>query len=96
VNRQVFSENGKWLRKFGSTDLSDTLKCPTGIAFDCAGNLFVCETLNNRLQVFKRDGTQLWTFGDGQFTEPRGVCVSENGLIFVADTGNHRVCVFSI
>ncbi|XP_013393735.1 tripartite motif-containing protein 2-like [Lingula anatina] len=31
--------------------------------------------------------------GDGQLSNPRGVCVDKFGHIFVADSGNHRVVV---
>jgi 4-amino-4-deoxy-L-arabinose transferase-like glycosyltransferase/sugar lactone lactonase YvrE len=32
--------------------------------------------------------------GPGQFEEPRGVAVSPQGMVYVADTGNHRLQVF--
>jgi DNA-binding beta-propeller fold protein YncE len=40
------------------------------------------------------DGDGPMTFGDGQFQEPWGIAVAEDGRVYVADTWNHRVQVF--
>ena len=42
------------------------------------------------VEVFGETGS-----GDGQFLQPRNVAVSPDGSIFVADTGNHRIQMFS-
>ena len=47
------------------------------------------------------DGSLIRTLGDhgqnqGEFISPQGVCVSPDGEMFVADTGNYRVQVFQI
>jgi uncharacterized protein (TIGR03663 family) len=41
------------------------------------------------------DAAQPLALGDGQFCEPWGVAVGPEGRIYVADTWNHRVQVFS-
>ncbi len=40
------------------------------------------------------DGEGPLALGDGQFNEPWGVAVDPDGMIYVADTWNHRVQVF--
>jgi DNA-binding beta-propeller fold protein YncE len=40
------------------------------------------------------DGSGPLAVGDGQFREPWGIAVAENGAIFVADTWNGRIQVF--
>jgi uncharacterized protein (TIGR03663 family) len=40
------------------------------------------------------DGDGPMAYGDGQFQEPWGIAVAEDGRIYVADTWNHRVQVF--
>jgi uncharacterized protein (TIGR03663 family) len=40
------------------------------------------------------DGDGPMIFGDGQFQEPWGIAVAEDGRVYVADTWNHRVQVF--
>jgi tripartite motif-containing protein 71 len=55
---------------------------------------------NHRIQRFSSDGDFISSFGtegesDGQFIEPEGVDVDSEGNIYVADTGNSRIQVFS-
>ena len=80
---------------------------PWAVAVDKAGNVYVADTWNHRVQVFDAQGHYLrgWgrfaqvvaydPAGHGAFFGPRGIAVdAENGRVYVADTGNHRVQVF--
>jgi DNA-binding beta-propeller fold protein YncE len=72
---------------------------PKNIALDAAGNIYVADTLNHRVQKFDQDGTFLLAFGsqgegDGQFSEPWGLAVDGDGNIYVCDTWNHRIQKF--
>jgi uncharacterized protein (TIGR03663 family) len=40
------------------------------------------------------DGDGPMDYGDGQFQEPWGIAVADDGRVYVADTWNHRVQVF--
>ncbi len=40
------------------------------------------------------DGSGPLEYGDGQFQEPWGIAVDEEGNVYVADTWNHRIQVF--
>jgi uncharacterized protein (TIGR03663 family) len=40
------------------------------------------------------DGNGPMAYGDGQFQEPWGITVSDDGRVYVADTWNHRIQVF--
>jgi len=40
------------------------------------------------------DGDGPMSYGDGQFQEPWGIAVDDDGRVYVADTWNHRVQVF--
>ena len=40
------------------------------------------------------DGVGPMSYGDGQFQEPWGIAVGDDGRVYVADTWNHRVQVF--
>ena len=62
-----------------------------------AGEVFVCDPHNHRVQVFDLDGTFRRTWGSegdapGQFQGPRGVALSSAGEVLVSDAT--RVQVF--
>ena len=64
------------------------------------GLLYVTDTGNHRVQVFRTDGTFVRTWGtcgpgNGQFEEPWGVTIGDHGLVYVADALNHRIQVFT-
>ena len=70
-----------------------------GLATDKAGNLYVADTDNNRVQVFSAKGAFLrkWgTVGGGnaQFQGAQDVSIDQQGGVWVADRGNERVQVF--
>jgi sugar lactone lactonase YvrE len=80
---------------------------PRGIAIGDDGTTYVVDSGNQRIQVFDADGNfvsmfaepgeapgQLGMFGTGQ-SGAGGIAVADNRL-FVADTWNHRVQVFSL
>lgn len=65
---------------------------PAGLAVDGDGNVYVADSLNNRVQKLAPDGRLLATLGGpGQFREPWGVAVDKGGNVYVADTWNHRI-----
>jgi YYY domain-containing protein len=81
-------------------DAPGRLQQPRGLAINTAGDVFVCDFGNNRIQEFASDlhFVRAWgTRGDlpGQFNQPCAVAVGPAGDIFVADTWNQRVQVFS-
>ena len=83
---------------------------PRGIAIGPEGNVYVVDSDNHRIEVFDTEGNFLRTWGSqcnlaegigcadptgiGQFQEPWGIAVSEDGRVYVADTWNHRIQVF--
>ena len=73
---------------------------PTSVAVDGAGNVYVADTNNHRIQKFDNAGvyvTQWGSRGSGniQFESPRGVAVDGAGNVYVADTGNNRIQKFT-
>ena len=66
---------------------------------DIAGNKYVADTNNNRIQKFDNDGNFLLEWGtagsgDGQFNQPNSLSEDGEGNIYVADTNNNRIQKF--
>ncbi|HIG31670.1 MAG TPA: hypothetical protein EYQ50_29185, partial [Verrucomicrobiales bacterium] len=79
------------------------LLLPRGVAVNSKGLLFVTEYgETNRVQCFSSDGSKcLLTFGKtgkelGEFSRPEGICIDRKERIYVADSCNHRIQVFSV
>ncbi len=71
-----------------------------GVAVDKAGNVYVADSDNNRVQVFSAKGSFLRKWGsigsgNGQFTRSEDVDISPDGSIWVADDGGGRYQLFS-
>jgi hypothetical protein len=86
---------------FFGTQGSDLVQfqSPYGVAVDTAGDIYVADTYNHRIQKFTPAGGSLVSVGEvgseaGQFFQPKGLCVDGDGLIYVAE-GNHRVQIFN-
>ncbi len=81
------------------------LNQPNACAVDSAGNLFIADTLSNRIRKVTPGGIISTVAGTGdagysgdggpataaRIQQPRGVAVDDNGDIFIADSGNHCI-----
>jgi YD repeat-containing protein len=75
-------------------------KHPAGIAVDGAGNIWVVDQDNDRVQRFNAAGEWLSSFGspgtgDGQFGRPTDIAIDAAGYLWVTDAGNNRVQKFN-
>lgn len=72
---------------------------PRGIAVDAAGNVYVADMGNHRIQKFNANGVFLAQWGskgtgNGQFDYPAGIAVDTNGNVYVAEYMGRRVQKF--
>ena len=100
------ADSFKLIRKIGTTGRNHELTTPgdfskpTGLAVDKDGNLYVADTMNDRIEIFDADGQFISTFGKngdgpGFFARPKGVAIDSDGHIWVADGMQDRVQVFT-
>jgi len=96
----------KLLRRIGTAGKKHTLTTPgdfggaSNVALDADGNVYVTDTMNNRVEIFDADGKFIGEFGKngdgpGYFARPKGIAVDCDGHIWVADQYQDRVQVFN-
>jgi len=73
---------------------------PSNVALDKDGNVYVTDTMNNRVEIFDAEGTFISLFGKhgdgpGYFARPKGIAVDGDGHIWVADSFTDRLQVFN-
>ena len=99
---QILNKDFSFYKKFGCSGIGPgQFQCPSGIAFDSEGNVFVADCNNGRIQVFTCDGEYIREFGkQGRKEErlglPMGLCMDHTAdVLYVTDVLKHRVSVFT-
>ena len=64
-----------------------------GVALDAANNMYVADTLNDRVQELASDGTPVMEWAG--LHRPYGVAVDADGNVYVADTAASRIVKFA-
>ena len=95
---QKFTFDGQFLSSWGiEGDGSGELQSPVGIAI-YENNVYIVD--QNSVKKFDNDGNFIlqwgeWGTEDGEFDKPRGITIDPNGIVYVADSENHRIQKFT-
>lgn len=107
----LFDTDGELLDVIGTRDPNTQMtqfNRPNAVAFDSEGNLYIADTWNYRVQVYSPEGELLREWGtaaqfgfeapeepvDGLWG-PRDIEIDELNNVYVSDTGNKRVRVYT-
>jgi DNA-binding beta-propeller fold protein YncE len=100
----VFDKAGKMLAMINPGVGEGDLGMPRGIAVDDAGRLFVVDTADHMVRVYRVDKskvmpTYIGSFGDegqldGTFEYPNGVATDKRARVYITDRENNRVQVW--
>ena len=99
--------DGDWIyQRDGIPAVDAPIFLPTGLAVDAAGDLFLCDSSNNRVRRVDATTGNISTVagngspggaGDGgaatsaELSNPSGIAIDGAGNLFIADTGNNVV-----
>ncbi len=89
----------------GGRAIEADLNRPTDLFIDGSGNLYILDTGNQRVRVVDTSGLIITVAGNGEagysgdggpaayasLNEPTGITMGEDGALYIADQGNHRI-----
>ena len=88
---EVFDGDGNFLRDIGTPGTGNgQFEGPRGLATDSAGNLYVADSGNDRIEKFTSLGGYLGQWNGGLF-EPEGVAINSADHVFTTDFDHVRV-----
>jgi len=93
---------GEILKTFGGIgDQEGMLRRPSHLDVDDAGNIFITDALNFRVQVFDADGNFIKTIGryaagPGGVVRPKGLAVDRSGHLYITDAAMELVQIFDV
>ena len=82
-------------------NLKETMRFPTDITTDDRGRLYLVDRNGGRIVILGQDGSYLGRISghgwkEGLLNYPSQMCLNGSGDLFVADTNNNRVQIFTI
>ncbi|MCJ7540359.1 MAG: NHL repeat-containing protein [Desulfobacterales bacterium] len=102
INAEVFSAAKNSVRFSPLTGrLKQYMRFPTGITTDSRGRIYLVDRNGSKVIILGQDGTFLGRLSglgwkEGHLDHPSDICINSKGEIFIADTSNNRIQVFSV
>ena len=99
---QKISMDGKFIRSVGEKGNGQLqFDTPMSIAISpITGHIFITDCFNHRIIVLTSELVFSHSFGSkgagiGEFNQPMGIAIDYQGLLYVAELGNHRIQKFT-
>ena len=89
----VFDLDLNFVRSIGSRGSGRGEFEPYDVKFDTAGNMYVAEWGNGRVQVMDSSGRFIREFGRGKLSEPSGLLIADK-YVYVSDMRGHCIVVY--
>ena len=94
---EEFDRSFNLVRMFGE---ADSMSFANGVAIDGKGNVYVADSDNGRVLVYRPDGTALTQVGrgtaEGELGMPRGLAIDGRGRLYVVDNTAQGVAVMQL
>ena len=91
---QVFDLDLNFVRSIGSRGSGrGEFDRPSDVKFDTAGNMYVAEGGNERVQVMDSSGRFIREFGRGKLSQPSGLLIADK-YVYVSDVSGHCIVVY--
>ena len=85
---KVHNQDGQYIRQFGE----GIVKSPTGIAVTSDEHIIVA-SLSNKISIFTPDGQCVGEVDNLGLSLPHSLSISDEGNLYIADSGNKRIVV---
>jgi len=93
----------KLIRTIGDVDTEDEnleFNSPSDIAMDSAGNIYILDSGNQRIQKFSPEGKYVATIGrkgqgPGEFTSPSSLDIDSKGYLYVLDSNQRKLQILT-
>jgi len=93
----------KLVRTIGDVDTEDenlAFNSPSDIAMDSAGNIYILDSGNQRIQKFSPEGKYLATIGrkgqgPGEFVSPSSLDIDSKGYLYVLDSNQRKLQILT-
>ena len=101
--RQLFALPGRSSLLLDAKSQAKTFVCPSSVAVDSDGRIGVVDAAANRVVLINPTRKEIETVstiggqgsGPRSFLSPEGITFLNSGALVIADTGNHRIQIFS-